>query len=217
MSNLSGRNLGPYRIMEQIGKGGMATVYKSYQPSVDRYVAIKVLPAHFAQDPAFVERFEREARTIARLEHPHILPVYDYGKADDGTTYIVMRYIEAGTLADLLAESVLFLEEGFRIFIQIGEALAYAHAQGVVHRDMKPSNVLIDMHNQAFLTDFGLARMVEGDSSLTGSAILGTPAYMAPEQGEGKPADERSDIYALGIMLYELTTGRRPFEAETPM
>lgn len=217
MSNLSGRNLGPYRIMEQIGKGGMATVYKAYQPSVDRYVAIKVLPAHFAQDPTFVERFEREARTIARLEHPHILPVYDYGKADDGTTYIVMRYIEAGTLADLLAESVLFLEEGFRIFIQIGEALAYAHAQGVVHRDMKPSNVLMDMHNQAFLTDFGLARIVEGDSSLTGSAILGTPAYMAPEQGEGKPADERSDIYALGIMLYEMTTGRRPFEAETPM
>jgi ligand-binding sensor domain-containing protein/tRNA A-37 threonylcarbamoyl transferase component Bud32 len=217
MSDLIGRNLGPYRIIEQIGRGGMATVYKAYQASIDRYVAVKVLPAHFMQDPTFLERFDREARTIARLEHPHILPVHDYGRAEDGTTYIAMRFVEAGTLADMLESSVLFLEDAYDLFVQIAEALAYAHEQGVVHRDMKPSNVLVDMNSQAFLTDFGLAKIMEGDSSLTGNMILGTPTYMAPEQGEGQPADERSDIYALGIILYEMTTGRPPFQAETPM
>ncbi len=217
MNNLIGQDLGQYRIVTSIGKGGMAAVYKAYQPSMDRYVAVKVLPSHFMQDPTFVERFEREAHTVARLEHPHILPVHDYGKTQDGTTYIVMRYVEGGTLADLLEESVLFLEESFRIFTQISQALAYAHAQGVIHRDLKPSNVLIDLQDQAFLTDFGLARMLEGDSELTGNMVVGTPTYMAPEQGEGRPADTRSDIYSLGVILYEMVTGRRPFQAETPM
>lgn len=217
MTNLIGQNLGSYRIVEQVGRGGMATVYKAYQPAMDRYVAVKVLPAHFMQDPTFVERFEREARTIARLEHPHILPVHDYGKAPDGTTYIVMRYVNAGTLSDRLKQGPLSMNEIVPLFSQIGDALAYAHEQGIVHRDMKPSNILIDPHNQAFLTDFGLARIVEGDSHLTGSMIVGTPAYMAPEQGQGRPADKRSDIYALGIILYEMVTGRPPFEAETPM
>lgn len=217
MANLIGQNIGPYRILEQIGQGGMATVYKAYQPSMDRYVAVKVLPPHFMQDPNFVERFKREARTIARLEHPHILPVHDYGKTDSGTTYIAMRYIEAGTLNDLQRQGTMSLDDAVRLFEQIADALAYAHEQGVVHRDMKPSNILVDPRGQAFLTDFGLARMIEGSSNLTGSMILGTPSYMAPELGEGKPADERSDIYALGVILYELTTGRLPFEAETPL
>jgi serine/threonine protein kinase/streptogramin lyase len=217
MTNLIGQNLGPYRILEQIGRGGMATVYKAYQPAMDRYVAIKVLPAHFMQDPTFVERFEREARTVARLEHPHILPVHDYGKTPDGVTYIVMRYIEAGTMSDLLKQGRLPLNEIVRLFSQVGDALAYAHEQGVIHRDMKPSNVLVDTRGQPFLTDFGLARMVGGESSLTGSMIIGTPAYMAPEQGQGQPADKRTDIYALGIILYEMVTGKTPFEAETPM
>jgi serine/threonine protein kinase/ligand-binding sensor domain-containing protein len=217
MTNLIGHNLGPYRVLEQVGRGGMATVYKAYQPAMDRYVAVKVLPAHFMQDPTFVERFEREARTIARLEHPHILPVHDYGKTSDGTTYIVMRYIEAGTLSDLLRRGSLSLNKVIDLFSQIGDALAYAHEQGVIHRDMKPSNVLVDPRGQAFLTDFGLARMVEGDSNLTGSMVVGTPTYMAPEQGQGRPADIRSDIYSLGIILYEMVTGRPPFEAETPM
>lgn len=217
MTNLIGQNLGPYRILEQIGRGGMATVYKAYQPAMDRYVAIKVLPAHFMQDPTFVERFEREARTIARLEHPHILPVHDYGKTPDGVTYIVMRYVEAGTMSDLLKQSRLSLNEIIRLFSQVGDALAYAHEQGVIHRDMKPSNILVDTRGQPFLTDFGLARMVEGDSNLTGSMLIGTPAYMAPEQGQGQPADKRTDIYALGIILYEMVTGQTPFEAETPM
>jgi serine/threonine protein kinase/ligand-binding sensor domain-containing protein len=217
MADLIGQNLGPYRILEQIGRGGMATVYKAFQPSMNRDVAVKVLPPHFMQDPSFAERFEREAHTVARLEHPHILPVHDYGKAEDGTTYIVMRYVKAGTLADLLKKNPISLPEAVRLFEQIADALAYAHEQGIVHRDMKPSNILVDPRGQTFLTDFGLARMVEGSSELTGSMIVGTPTYMAPELGEGKPADERSDIYALGIILYEMATGRPPFEAETPM
>ncbi|MEM7028992.1 MAG: serine/threonine-protein kinase [Chloroflexota bacterium] len=217
MSDLIGRKIGSYQITDSIGKGGMATVYKAYQASMDRHVAIKVLPPHFLQDATFVERFEREARTIAKLEHPHILPVYDYGKTDDGLAYIAMRYIETGTLADLLDESVLFLEESIRIIDQVSDALSYAHQQGVVHRDLKPSNILIDLQGQAFLSDFGLARSTSSDGSLTGGMIVGTPNYMAPEQGQGHQADERSDIYALGVILYEMTTGRRPFHAETPM
>jgi ligand-binding sensor domain-containing protein/tRNA A-37 threonylcarbamoyl transferase component Bud32 len=217
VGNLTGQNLGPYRILEQIGLGGMATVYRAYQPSMDRQVAVKVLPAHFMQDPTFVERFEREAHTIARLAHPHILPVHDYGKSDDGTTYIVMRYVEAGTLADLLRRGPMPLGQTTQLFYQVGDALAYAHEQGVIHRDMKPSNVLVDPRDQAFLTDFGLARMVESSSHLTGSMVVGTPAYMAPEQGEGLPATQQSDIYSLGVVLYEMVTGRPPFEAETPL
>jgi serine/threonine protein kinase len=160
----------------------MATVYKAYQPAMDRYVAVKVLPAHFMQDPTFVERFEREARTIARLEHPHILPVHDYGKAPDGTTYIVMRYINAGTLSDLLAQGPLSMNEIVPLFAQIGDALAYAHEQGIVHRDMKPSNILIDPRKQAFLTDFGLARIVEGDSHLPGSMLLAPQPIWLPSR-----------------------------------
>lgn len=217
MADLIGRNLGPYRVLAQIGQGGMATVYKAYQPAMDRQVALKVLPPHFMQDPSFVERFEREARTIARLEHPHILPVHDYGQSDDGTTYIVMRYIDAGTLSDRLKRGPMPLPDALRLFEQIADALDYAHEQGVLHRDIKPSNVLVDNRNQPFLTDFGLARMVEGNSNLTGSIILGTPAYMAPELGEGRPANHLTDIYALGVVLYELLTGQPPFEAETPL
>ena len=144
MNPYIGTTLGPYRILEQIGQGGMATVFKAYQPAMDRYVAIKVLPAHFTQDESFLGRFTQEARTLARLEHPYILPVYDYGE-QEGTTYLVMRYIRAGTLRDLIAQhGPLELETVARILSQIGGALAYAHARGVIHRDIKPSNVLID-------------------------------------------------------------------------
>ena len=217
MTDLIGQNLGPYRILEQIGQGGMATVYKAYQPSMNRNVAIKVLPSYLMQDPMFSERFEREAHTIARLEHPHILPVYDYGQTDNGTTYIAMRYIDAGTLADVLKRSQLSLEDTLYYFDQIADALAHAHRQGVIHRDMKPSNIMVDAWRQVFLVDFGLARMIEGSGELTGSNIVGTPSYIAPELGVGRPADKRSDIYALGIILYQMTTRRLPFEAETPM
>ncbi|MGD9374650.1 MAG: serine/threonine-protein kinase, partial [Anaerolineae bacterium] len=149
-----GKWLGGYQIVEQIGQGGMATVFKAYQPSMDRYVAVKILPSHFTEDESFLGRFTQEARTLAHLEHPHILPVHDYGE-QEGTTFLVMRYVKAGTLKDLSdREGPLELERATRILSEVGSALDYAHSQGVVHRDIKPSNVLIDQHGNTFLTDF---------------------------------------------------------------
>jgi serine/threonine protein kinase len=215
----SGQMLGPYRIIDQIGKGGMATVYKAYQASVDRYVAIKVLPSQLAESKEFAARFQQEARIIAKLEHPHILPVFDYGESD-GTAYFVMRYLEAGTLKDRMeAGRPLPLNEIDRIFTQLTNALSYAHSQGVVHRDLKPANALIDSHGNIFLTDFGIAKLLESASPrLTQTdAIMGTPAYISPEQAQSQPVDRRSDIYSLGIILYEMVTGQVPFVADTPL
>src|SRR3990172_3192350 len=194
----------------------MAVVYKAYQPSLDRYVALKVLPAHLTDEPGFAERFRREARAVAKLEHPHILAVHDYGQEGD-LTYIAMRYVDGGTLKDLLGKA-LVLPLIVELIGQIGEALDYAHEHGVIHRDVKPSNILLDKGNWALLTDFGVARMVEATQQLTGTGVgVGTPAYMSPEQGQGKKVDRRSDVYSLGVVLYEMSTGRVPFEAETPL
>jgi serine/threonine protein kinase len=220
MDNLQpGQTLGPYRIINQIGKGGMATVYKAYQPSVDRYVAIKVLPSQLAESKEFATRFQQEARIIAKLEHPHILPVFDYGESD-GIPYFVMRYLEAGTLKDKMeAGRPLPLNEIDRIFNQLADALSYAHSHGIVHRDLKPANALIDSYGNIFLTDFGIAKLLESASPrLTQTdAIMGTPAYISPEQAQAQPVDQRSDIYSLGIILYEMATGRVPFVADTPL
>ncbi len=217
MFDLIGKTIGPYRVVEQVGVGGMATVYKAYQPSMDRYVAIKILPHYLSQDPEFVKRFQREARAIAKLEHAHILPVHDYGEYE-GIAYIVMRYVEAGTLKDRMAQGQLPLDEIDRLIEQIGGALDYAHRLGVIHRDIKPGNVLLDTQGDTYLSDFGLARMMEATQQLTASGVgVGTPAYMSPEQGQGVKVDHRSDIYSLGIILYEMVTGKVPFEAETPM
>lgn len=214
-----GQMLGPYRIINQIGRGGMATVYKAYQPSVDRYVAIKVLPTQLAESKEFATRFQQEARIIAKLEHPHILPVFDYGESD-GVSYFVMRYMDAGTLKEKMIEGrPLPLNDIDRLFTQLAEALSYAHSRGIVHRDLKPANVLIDSHGNVFLTDFGIAKLLESASPrLTQTdAIMGTPAYISPEQAQGHPVDQRSDIYSLGIILYEMVTGSVPFTAETPL
>ncbi len=212
-----GQTLGPYRIINQIGQGGMATVYKAYHAAMDRYVAIKVLPRQLAESPEFIGRFQQEARTIANLEHPHILPVHDYGESD-GITYLAMRYFDAGTLKNRLRSGSLSLAEVDRLFAQLAEALAYAHAHGVVHRDLKPANVLVDAQDNVFLTDFGIAKLLEGSSHFTATgAMVGTPAYMSPEQVLGQKVDQRSDIYSLGIILYQMVTGREPFEADTPL
>jgi serine/threonine protein kinase len=217
MADLTGMTIGPYRIIEQIGRGGMATVYKAYHAAMDRHVAIKILPEEYANDPGFRARFEREAKTVANLRHPHILPVFDYGEKS-GISYLVMPYIPTGTLKTYLAqEGQLPLDETARIFIRLAEALDYAHRQGVIHRDIKPDNVLFDEDGNALLTDFGLTRMVEGGGSLTGTGVIGTPAYMSPEQGQGMRLDHRSDIYSLGIILYEMVTGDVPFSADTPI
>ncbi len=218
MQHYIGRTIGTYQIVEQVGRGGMATVFKAYQPSMDRYVAVKILPSHFTEDASFVGRFTQEARTLARLEHPHILPVHDYGE-QEGTTYLVMRYVKAGTLKDLVTRGgPLDLKEVSRVMGQVGGALDYAHSQDVIHRDIKPSNVLVDERGNTFLTDFGIAKLVAETAQFTASgAVIGTPAYMSPEQGMGQPVDYRCDIYSLGVVLYELVTGRVPYEAETPL
>jgi ligand-binding sensor domain-containing protein len=218
MQQYIGKTIGTYQIVEQVGRGGMATVFKAYQPSMDRYVAIKILPSHFTEDASFVGRFTQEARTLARLEHPHILPVHDYGE-QEGTTYLVMRYVEAGTLKDVITRGgPMELREAARVMGQVGSALDYAHSQDVIHRDIKPSNVLVDERGNTFLTDFGIAKLVAETAQFTASgAVIGTPAYMAPEQGMGQPVDYRCDIYSLGVVLYELVTGRVPYEAETPL
>jgi serine/threonine-protein kinase len=211
---LIGKTLGQYEIVEEIGRGGMATVYRARQISINRTVAIKVLPRNLLHDPSFYERFEREVDVIAHLEHPHILPIYDYGNAD-GIPYIVMRYLGGGSLAQWIRRGVPRLEDIERPFSQVAQALDYAHQRGIIHRDIKPGNVILDENGNAYLSDFGIARIM--DSNLTGSAIIGTPAYMSPEQANGQPLDARSDVYALGIVLFELITGREPYQAETPM
>jgi len=219
MDNLQpGQMLGVYRIISKVGQGGMATVYKAYQPSMDRNVAIKVLPGQLAESPEFAARFQQEARFIARLEHPHILPVFDYGE-DNGITYFVMRYLDAGSLKDRMAAGPLSLTEIDRIFTQLADALGYAHGRGIIHRDLKPANALIDSDGNLFLTDFGIAKLLESASPrLTQTdAIMGTPAYISPEQAQAQPVNQRSDIYSLGIILYELVTGRVPYVADTPL
>lgn len=184
---------------------------------MERYVALKILPEHYARDPEFVRRFNREARTIARLEHKNILPVYDFGE-EGGVTYLAMRYLESGTLKDVLEIGRLMLPDAVHILQQVCSALDYAHREGVVHRDVKPSNVMIDDEGEAYLTDFGIAKVLESSEQLTATGgVLGTPAYMAPEQVMGQPVDARADIYALGIILYEMALGRVPYDADTPM
>ncbi len=217
MEDLTGKQFGHYQIVAPLGEGGMAAVYKAYQPNMERYVAIKVLPRHMSSSDEFVERFRREARMLAKLQHPNILSVFDYGE-QDGYPYIVMPFVQSGTLSEALRDHPLTFAEINAIISQIGGALAYAHAHGMIHRDVKPSNVLIDETGNCLLTDFGLARMTEASIKITSSgAVMGTPAYMAPEQGTGAKIDQRSDIYSLGIILYEMLTGRVPYTAETPI
>jgi serine/threonine protein kinase/tetratricopeptide (TPR) repeat protein len=215
-----GREIGGYRIVEQIGMGGMATVFKAYDAKTERYVALKILPQQYAKDPTFVTRFENEARAIARLEHLHILPVFAFGE-DDGVTYMAMRYLDTGTLSDRIRQGPMPLSEAARILRQLGEALDYAHANGILHRDIKPSNALLDKAGNAYLTDFGIAKMVGGSASaldLTGSGMIGTPFYMSPEQCRGeKDLTPASDLYSLGVVLYEMITGHVPYRAETPL
>ena len=216
MEDLTGRTIGGYQIVEKIGRGGMATVFRAYQPSLDRDVAIKVLPPYYAeQDETFLQRFKREAKAIAKLRHPNILMVMDFGEEGE-IAYLVMEYVTAGTLKERM-KTPLKLDQIYNLVGQVGSALQYAHHQGVIHRDIKPSNIMLPKPDWALLTDFGLATMVEGSFLTQSGMTVGTPAYMSPEQGGGERVDHRTDIYALGIMLYEMVVGEVPYTAETPM
>jgi hypothetical protein len=217
MSFNAGENVGPYRIIEQLGQGGMATVYKAYHAALDRYVALKALHPAFGEDPNFEARFQREARLVAKLEHPHIVPVYDYAE-HEGRPYLVMKYIEGDTLKARLSKGPLSSEEITNVVESVGSALAHAHKQGILHRDIKPSNVLIGVDGQMFLADFGLARIAQAaESTLSSDMIMGTPQYISPEQAMGeKNLDEGTDIYSFGVMLYEMVVGQVPFNADTP-
>jgi serine/threonine protein kinase len=195
----------------------MATVFKAYHASLDRYVALKVLHPAFNQDPNFEARFQREARVVAKLEHPNIVPVYDYSEHEK-RPFLVMKFIEGITLKARMDQGSLSSEEITRIVDAVGSALAYAHKQGILHRDIKPSNVLIANDGQIYLADFGLARIAQsGESTLSSDMIMGTPQYISPEQAMGKgDLDQRTDLYSFGVMLYEMVVGKVPFNADTP-
>jgi len=221
VSDLAGATLGRYQVVGRLGRGGMADVYKGFQPSLDRYVAIKVLHPSMVEEAEFVQRFQREAKNVARLRHPNIIQVFDYDNQGD-TYYMVMEFLDGPTLKAALEEvhrrkEEMPLQVALRIVSDVGAALAYAHEMGVFHRDVKPANIMLDRSGRVILTDFGVAKMLTGTKVTVTGTVLGTPAYMSPEQGMGEPGDSRSDIYSLGVVLYELATGRLPYDADTPL
>jgi serine/threonine protein kinase len=210
--------IGRYNIEKELGRGGMAVVYLATDPFMSREVAIKVLPRQFTFDPQFRARFQREAQVIAKLDHPAIVPVYDFGEHEE-QPFIVMRYMKGGALADRLKEKgPIPVNEAAEILKRIGGALDEAHQKGIVHRDLKPGNILFDDRGDAFVADFGIVKMSEATVQYTGNAIIGTPGYMSPEQARGdEELDGRSDIYSLGAIAYEMLTGKLPYQSDTPM
>jgi len=213
-----GEYIGRYHVLEQLGEGGMATVFKAFDTRLDREVALKVILATRQQSPELLARFEREAKALAKLSHPNIVKVLDYGE-HEGSPYLVMEYVSAGTLKAIQGQPMPSAEAA-ALLAPIARALEYAHSRKIIHRDVKPSNILITESGQPMLSDFGIAKVLEAGQTwdLTGTGVgIGTPEYMAPEQGVGGPVDHRADIYALGIVLYQLVTGRTPFHGDTPM
>jgi serine/threonine-protein kinase len=214
MNELLGTLLGQYRIDDVIGRGGAATVYKAYQPSLERNVAIKVLRA--SDDPQFAARFQREAWVIAQLQHPNILPIYECGERD-GLFYLALQYVDDGaTLANRLGKP---MEPGAALMLteRVLSALEYAHSRGVIHRDLKPANILMSAPDWPMLADFGIAKLTNAQGLTLAGWVIGTPEYMAPEQASGQPIDAGVDIYAMGVVLYEMLTGRVPFTAPSPV
>lgn len=216
---MRGTRVGGYEVIEQIGAGGMSEVYKAWDGNLNRFVAIKVLSLHLSQTDEFRTRFDIEAKAIALLEHAHIVPLYAYGE-EAGVLYLVLRYMPTGSLADRIkAEGPLPLDEAARLLDQLADALDYAHANGVLHRDFKTENVLLDANRDAFIADFGLAKLLTASAPrITGNFVVGTPSFMSPEQAMGQ-ADigPASDQYALGVVLYHMLVGALPFDAPTPL
>ncbi|MEW5941245.1 MAG: protein kinase [Chloroflexota bacterium] len=210
------KTIGRYEIKSELGRGGMAIVYLATDPRTEREVAIKVLPREFLFNDQFRARFEREFKLVAQLEHPAIVPVHDVGE-DDGQPYFVMRNMTGGSLSDWLKQGPFSVQDTARIVERLCKALAYAHKKGIIHRDLKPGNILFDNNGEACISDFGVAKLAEAASSVTGSGVIGTPAYMSPEQAQGGQVDARSDVYAMGAIVYEMLTGVQPYKADTPM
>lgn len=210
-------NIGRYEVLQELGRGGMAIVYLALDPLMKRKVAVKVLPRQFTFDPKFRSRFEREAEVIAKLEHPYIVPVHDFGEHED-QPFIVMRYMSEGTLGSQLSSGPLPMPEIMTLFEHVGSAVDYAHSLGVIHRDIKPGNILFGPHGESCLSDFGIAKIAESTAAFTGTGMIGTPAYMSPEQAHGdKNLDGRCDVYSLGVVLFQALSGQLPFKADTPM
>jgi serine/threonine protein kinase len=219
--SLEGQSLGKYRILEPLGRGGMAQVYKAYHPQLDRYVAVKILRSDLVEEEEFLARFRREARAVAALRHPNIVQIYDFDVQND-LYYMVMELLEGDTLKAYLnslriRNEKMPLGETVRIFTDVLAGLAYAHGEGIIHRDLKPANIMLTRRGQAVLTDFGIAQIVGGTQYTITGALMGTLSYMAPEQGLDGHSDVRSDIYSLGIAYYEALTGSVPFDADTPL
>ncbi len=216
MGFIVGESVGPYKITAYIGQGGMATIYKAHQTTLERDVALKVIHPILKEDKAFLMRLKREAAIIAKLNHPNIVTVYDYAEFEN-TPFLVLQYIDGTTLKAVLQSQKLATRQILNIARAVASALAYAHSRGVLHRDVKPSNILIDHEGHVYLTDFGLAR-IEHSSESTSSQdmLIGSPQYISPEQAKSEPVDPRTDIYAFGVVLYEMFTGRTPFQGDTP-
>ena len=220
-ASLEGQTLGRYRILEPLGRGGMARVYRAYHPQLDRYVAVKVLRSDLADEEEFLARFQREARAVAALRHSNIVQVYDFDAQED-LYYMVMELLEGDTLRVRLSDyrtrdEKMPLGEMVRVLLDVLDGLAYAHSEGMIHRDIKPGNILLTQRGQAVVADFGIAQIVGGTRHTAVGALMGTLDYIAPEQGLKGQSDARSDIYSLGIVLYEILTQRTPFDADTPL
>lgn len=215
----SGQQIGPYTIYEAVGKGGMSRVYRALDESKDREVAIKIMTESAAADEDYLHRFQLEIDIASRLDHPHILPVLDWGRTDDGAPFLVMPFAERGTLNDILRRGIILTPyQAWRVAFQIADALDYAHGQGIIHRDVKPHNIMVVDEGTFALADFGLVKLADSSVSLTQSgSLIGSPCYMSPEQARSRAIDRRSDVYSLGIVLYECLVGRLPYHAETPL
>ena len=225
MRDFIGRTLGHYRIVEKIGEGGMGEVYRAHDERLDRDVAVKVLPVSVVQDPDRIARFEREAKAVAQLAHPNILEIWDFG-SEDGVAYAVMELLEGESLRELVSKGGITTGKAVEYARAIADGLAAAHDKGIIHRDLKPENVFLTKDGRIKILDFGLAKLKLPEADLTTETptatldtapggLMGTVPYMAPEQVQGQPADQRSDIFALGVVLYEMLTGHRPFGGST--
>ena len=218
MRSLQGTELKGYKLEERIGSGGFGAAYRAYQTTIEREVAIKIILPGYANNPDFVRRFDAEAQLVARLEHPHITPLIDYWRDPDGA-YLVMRYLRGGSISHAIKQDTYELESISQLLDQIASALDFAHRQQVIHRDIKPGNILLDEEGNAYLADFGIAKDLKGlnDNQTAADAVVGSLDYISPEQARSEPVAPRTDIYSLGVTLYEMITGEHPFKDATSL